>query len=150
MGMFSRRSILNLLASCPFVATTVAAIAKNPHHKDGHKLLGGKLKQNGRHQVDKAGQATVSAEVRNGKVTDMSASHPQKGNLAARKVKSRRKLAETDSEPIHVAANADDMQLAQVEVYYYAWCFDDGLDEYCYWYPADVVIVDDTWVEYTA
>ena len=28
--------------------------------------------------------------------------------------------------------------------------FDDGLDEYCYWYPADVGIVDNSWVEYTA
>ena len=147
--MFSRRTILNLLASC-LVVTTGAAIAKNPHHKDGHKLLGAKLKQNGRHQVDKAGQAAVSAEVRNGKVTAMSANHPQKGNLPARKVKSRRKLAEMESWRVRVAANAEDLQMVQAEVYYYAWCFDDGLDEYCYWYPADVIIVDDSWVEYTA
>jgi hypothetical protein len=147
--MLSRRTTLNLLVSCAFVAATGAAIAKNPHHKNGHSLLGGKLKQNGRHQVDKAGQATVSAEVNNGKVTGMSASHPQKGNLAARKVKSTRKMAEVDPGRVRVAANADDVQLAQAVVYYYAWCFDDGLDEYCYWYPADVVIVDGTWVEYT-
>jgi hypothetical protein len=146
--MFSRRNILNLLASC-LVVITGAAIAKNPHHKDGHKLLGPKLKQNGRHQVDKAGQAAVSAEVRNGKVTVMSA-NPQKGNLPARKVKSRRKMAEMESWRVRVSANAEDLQMAQADVYYYAWCFDDGLDEYCYWYPADVIIVDDSWVEYTA
>jgi len=50
---------------------------------------------------------------------------------------------------IHVAANAEHVQLAQAAVYY-AWCFDDGLDEYCYWYPADVVVVDGSWVAYTA
>ena len=38
--------------------------------------------------------------------------------------------------------------MAQQAVVYYAWCFDDGLDEYCYWYPADDVIVDASWVLY--
>jgi hypothetical protein len=80
----------------------------------------------------------------------MSASHPQKGNLSARKVKSRRKLAEMEPRRVRVAASGGNVQIAQAEVYYYAWCFDDGLDEYCYWYPADVVIVDSSWVEYTA
>ncbi len=42
------------------------------------------------------------------------------------------------------------MQLVQGADYYYAWCFDDGLDEYCYWFLADVVIVDASWVEYIA
>ena len=80
----------------------------------------------------------------------MSASHPQKGNLPTRKVKSRQKLAEIEPGYVHTAASAEDVQFAQAIVYYYAWCFDDGLDEYCYWYPADVVIVDTSWVEYTA
>jgi hypothetical protein len=148
--MLSRRTILNFFAFGAFVTAGATAVAKNPHHKNGESLLGGKLKQNGRHQIDKAGQATISAEVSNGKVTAMSASHPQKGNLPTRKVKSRQKLAEIEPGYIHTAASAEDVQLAQAIVYYYAWCFDDGLDEYCYWYPADVVIVDNSWVEYTA
>jgi len=146
--MLSRRTMLDLMASCIFFTTAGAATAKNPHHKNGQSLLGAKLKQNGRHQIDKAGQATVSADVNNGKVTAMSANHPQKGNLPARKVKSAQKLAEMEPKRIHIAANAEDVQLAQATVYY-AWCFDDGLDEYCYWYPADVVIVDGSWVAYT-
>ncbi len=148
--MLSRRTILNLLVSGPFVAAASEAFAKNPHHKNGHNMLGGKLKQNGRHEVDKAGQATVSADVNNGKVTAMTASHTQKGNLPPQKVKSQRKMAEMEPGRVRVAANADDVQLAQAAVYYYAWCFTDGLDEYCYWYPADVVIVDASWVEYVA
>jgi hypothetical protein len=152
--MLSRRTVLNLFVCSAFVTATDStvtdsAIAKNQHHKNGHDLIGAKLKQNGRHQIDKAGQATVSAEVNNGKVTAMSASHPQKGNLPARKVKSSRKLAETEPQRVRVAGNVDGIQLAQ-GVVYYAWCFDDGVDEYCYWYPADVVIVDSSWVEYTA
>ena len=146
--MLSRRTVLDLLVCCDFIKVADAAPAKKQHHKNGHNLLGNKVKQNGRHQVDKAGQATVSADVSNGKVTAMSANHPQKGNLPARKVKSSRKLAETEPGRIRVAANDENLKLAQAEVYYYAWCFDDGLDEYCYWYPADVVIVDNSWVEY--
>ena len=147
--MLSRRTVLDLLASCVFFITAGTAIAKNPHHKNGQSLLGAKLKQNGRHQIDTAGQATVSADVNGGKVTSMSANHPQKGNLPARKVKSNQKLADMEPQRIHVAANGEDVQLAQAAVYY-AWCFDDGLDQYCYWYPADVVIVDGSWVAYTA
>jgi len=146
--MLNRRTILTLLACSAFVAVANVAIAK-PHHKNGHSLLGGKLKQTGRHQIDKAGQATVSADVSNGKVTAMSATHPQKGNLSARKVKSRQKLAQMEPGRVHVAANGENVQLAQADVYY-AWCFNDGADEYCYWYPADVVIVDTSWVEYIA
>jgi hypothetical protein len=32
---------------------------------------------------------------------------------------------------------------------YYAYCFDDGLDEYCYWHPASDVIITGTWIEYS-
>jgi hypothetical protein len=40
------------------------------------------------------------------------------------------------------------MQLAQTEVYYYGyWVYDPAADYY-YWFPADVVIVDTTWVDY--
>ena len=144
--MFTRRTVLNLLISCAVVSVADAAPAKKQHHHSGHDLLGGKLKQNGRHQVHKAGQATVSANVNSGKVTAMSANHPQKGNLAVKKVKSTRKLADMENARVQIAANGDTIKLAQV--YYYGWCFDDGLDEYCYWYTADVVIVDNSWVEY--
>jgi hypothetical protein len=148
--MLSRRTFFNLLVYSVSVIATDAAIAKNQHHKNGHNLVGAKLKQNGRHQIDKAGQATVSAEVNNGKVAAMSASHPKKGNIPARKVKSPRKLVEIEPDRVRVAANVEGVQLAQGVVYYYGWCFDDGVDEYCYWYPADLVIIDSSWVEYAA
>jgi len=145
--MFNRRTVLDLLVSCALITVADAAPAnKKEHHNNGHSLLGAKLRQNGRHQIHKAGQATVSADVTNGKVTAMSANHPQKGNLAARKVRSTRKFAEMGPARVRLAANDETIKLAQV--YYYGWCFDDGLDQYCYWYPADVVIVDNTWVEY--
>jgi hypothetical protein len=145
--MLSRRTIVHLVASSTVLTLTGVAAAKNSHHKDGHSLLGGKLKQNGKHDIDKAGQATVSATVNNGKVTTMAANHPQKGSLPVRKLKSDKKMAGSLPDHVRLAANGEGVQLAQVVVYY-AWCFDDGLDEYCYWYPADDVVVDASWVVY--
>ena len=88
-------------------------------------------------------------DINNGKVTAMSASHPQKGNLATRKVKSGKKMVAIDLPRLQLAANGEAVQLAQADVYYYAWVFDDGFDEYYYWYPAEVVIVDASWIEIT-
>jgi hypothetical protein len=150
--MLTRRATLGLLVSAAVISNAVAEPAakkKQQHHKNGQGLAKGKLKQNGRHQIDKAGQASVSADVNSGKVTAMSASHPQKGNLPVRKVKSSKKMAEIDLPRVRLAANTEAIQLAQAEVYYYAWVFDDGVDEYYYWYPADVVIVDASWIEIT-
>jgi hypothetical protein len=150
--MLTRRATLGLLVSVAAISNAVAEPAakkKQQHHKNGHGLAKGKLKENGRHQIDKAGQATVSVDINNGKVTAMSASHPQKGNLAARKVKSRKKMAAIDLPRLRLAANGEAVQLAQADVYYYAWVFDDGFDEYYYWYPAEVVIVDASWIEIT-
>ena len=130
--MPSRRIVLSMLVSCVFVTVADAEPVKKNHHKNGHNLLGEKLKENGRHQIDKAGDAAVSAEVNNGKVTAMSANHPVKGNLPVQKVRTRQKLADMGPQRI------------------YGWCFDDGLDEYCYWYHAELVILDGSWVEYAA
>ena len=86
----------------------------------------------------------MTAEVNNKEVVNMSA-----GSLPVRKVKSKKKMADLALGSIQLAANGE-IQLAQaVEVvYYYGYCFDTGLDEYCYWCPAADVIVTDTWVEY--
>src|SRR6266446_4152333 len=62
-----------------------------------------------------------------------------------KKVRSRQKLAETT--PGMTLAS---MQLAQAEVYYYGYWVYDDLTDYYYWFPADYVIVDSSWVEYVA
>jgi hypothetical protein len=146
--MISRRTVLGLLASASVAATSGMALAKQEHHKNGHQLLGAKLKQNGKHQIEKVGNATVTAEVNNGKVVGMTATDPQKGNLPVRKLKSKKKMAAIDPGIVRVAATGDTPQLAQDSGIYYAWCFDDGVDLWCYWYPADVVIVDSSWSDY--
>ena len=150
--MVSRRTLLSLIASAGVAAaagaTAGAAPAKQAHHKNGQALLGGQIKQNGKHEVDRMGKIRVSAETRGGKVIAMTANHSEKGSLPARKVKSRQKFAGIRPGIVLAAADGGPLQLAQDGVYYYAWCFDDGYDQWCYWYPADVVIVDAGWVEY--
>jgi hypothetical protein len=42
-----------------------------------------------------------------------------------------------------------EIRLAQATDVYYGYCFDTGLDEYCYWYPASDVVVTDRWVVYS-
>src|SRR5229473_2396750 len=141
--MLNRRDVITAGAVAGVIGLSGTAFAKGPHkHLNGHSALGAKLKQNGKHEVGKAGKETVVAEVGNGKVVNMSA-----GSLAAKKVKSKKKMAVLESSNIRLAANGD-IHLAQVDVYYYAYGFDTGLEEVYYWYPAEYVIVTDTWVEY--
>ena len=139
--MLQRRILMGLAVSATMVVVARKAFAKGPHrHHDGHALLGAKLKQNGKHEVAKAGKEIVMAEVNNGKVTAMSA-----GSLPVSKVKTTKKMASVPPNVHRVAAG--DMRLAQVE-WYYGFCIDslDYID--CYWYPASDVVITDGWVEY--
>ena len=140
--MFNRRVLLSALIAAGLIASGGIAIAKNHKHHDGHALLGAKLKQNGKHEVGKIGNNTVTADVNNGKVTAMAA-----GSLPAKKVRSKNKMASLAPTIIPVAASSE-FQLAQAVVYYYGYCFDTPDTEECYWYPADDVIVTDGWVDY--
>jgi hypothetical protein len=72
------------------IGASGVALAKEKHHSMGRPLLGGKIKQNGKHKIHTAGQADVFAEVNNGKVVGVSAT-----GMQVKKVKSRQKLAET-------------------------------------------------------
>jgi len=140
--MVDRRILLRLVLSASMLVVGGIAVAKNQHHNNGHNLLGAKLNQNGKHEVGKIGNNAVTAEVSNKKVVNMSA-----GNLPAMKVKSNKKMADIRFDHLKIAANGD-IQLAQVVDVSYGYCFDAGLDVYCYWYPPSDVIVTDTWVAY--
>ena len=141
--MLNRRHLLTAIAGIGVMSAGNSGFANGPHkHMNGVDALGTKLKQNGKHEVGKAGKETVSAEVNNGKVVSMTA-----GSLPVKKVKSKKKMAGLIAGNIKLAANGD-IQLAQVDVYYYAYGFDTGSEEIYYWYPAEYVVVTDGWVEY--
>lgn len=141
--MFNRRVLLSVLVAIAIMVGGGMAIAKNHKHHDGHALLGAKLHQNGKHEVGKIGNNTVTAQVNNNKVTAMSA-----GSLPVKKVRSKQKMASLP-EIMHVAYNGE-FKIAQADAYYYGYCFDTPDAEECYWYPADDVVVTDGWVDYVA
>jgi hypothetical protein len=140
--MFSRRVLLSAVMAATLVAGGGIALAKNQHHHDGHAALGAKIHQNGKHEVGKIGNNTVTAEVSNNKVVNMAA-----GSLPAKKVKSKKKMASLTPGVVQVATTGG-MQVAQADVYYYGYCFDTPDATECYWYPAEDVIITDGWVEY--
>src|SRR6516225_10038066 len=136
--MINRRTALGLVASASAVGASRVAFAKEKHHLNGQALLGDKIKQNGKHKIHTAGKTDVFAEVSNGKVVGVSAA-----GMQVKKVKSRQKLAVTTPGLILTS-----MHLAQTQVYYYGYWVYDPVADYYYWFPADVVIVDATWVDY--
>lgn len=107
----------------------------------GKSLLGEKIKQNGKHAVGKVGKRTLTAEVENGKVRNMVAD-----DLAPKRVKSRQKMASLGGGSI---ASGDLFHLAQYGGWYYGYCFDDGYELECYWYPEEEVYWQDyEWDDY--
>ena len=88
--------------------------------------------------IHTAGKTDVFAEVSNGKVVGMSAA-----GMQVKKVKSHQKLAVTTP-----GVTLASMHLAQAQVYYYGYWVYDPVADYYYWFPADAVIVDTTWVDY--
>lgn len=136
--MLNRRTTMAIVIGASLLATAGLAVAKNVHHANGHNAVGAKLHQNGKHPIGKIGNDAVVAEVSNDKVVGMSA-----GSLPVQKVKSNKKMASA-SDTVQVAADGP-VRLAQADVYY-GYCFDTGIDVYCYWYPSIDVVVTDVWV----
>lgn len=118
--------------------------AKHQHHNHGgHAMLGAKLKHDGKHAVGKFKGKDVTAEVKRGKVVAMAA-----GDMPAKRVRTKMKMAAADPQVLLASWNGG-FQLAQYDDYYYGYCFDDGYDYDCYWYPAeDVDYQDYTWDDY--
>lgn len=139
--MISRRFALGVLAAATTIDASRIAFAKEKHHLNGKDLLGDKIKKNGKHKIQTAGKnIDVFAEVNDGKVINIGAA-----GMQVKKVKSRQKLADTAPGITLVG-----MQLAQVDTYYYGYWVYDDLTDYYYWFPADYVIVDTSWVDYVA
>jgi len=161
--MTIRRALLAMLAGASLIVAGDLALARNNDngkgpgekgehgnahkhmhmHKNGHNLLGAKIKQNGKHALGKFANRDVVAEVKDGKVTNMTA-----GDLPVKHVKTKMKMAALPS-GIIPAAWGGSVQLAQYNDEYYGYCFDDGVDLDCYWYPAsDIDYLNSTWDDY--
>jgi hypothetical protein len=108
-------------------------VAHKHVHMNGHSLLGAGLKHDGKHGLGKLGGRDVTADVKGGKVTAMSA-----GDLPVKHFKSDKKMALGGGGFMPVAFNPL-LTPAQYDQVYYAYCFDDGVTLTCYWYPASDV-----------
>lgn len=119
--------------------------AKHMHkHMSGKNALGDKLKRNGKHEVGKIKDKTVTADVENGKVRNMAA-----GDLPMKRMKTTMKMAGVEGGLIPVAYANGVVPAQFTVVEYYGYCFDDGYDLVCYWYqPDEVYYTDYYWEDY--
>ena len=141
MMICDRRSVLALVGSIAFVGT---ASAKH-NHNSGPQLLGGRLNADGTHEIHKVGEHTVSVDIQNKKVAGVSVTHRSRGNVAVKKYKTTRKMAQGNEIDAPVKMNGSlirpaGYQVAQSAVVYIGYSFFDGVDEYIYWFPAEMVV----------
>jgi hypothetical protein len=125
----------------------VAEAKKKSKHVDAHAATKQHLGKDGHHEIHKNGKHTASAEVKGGKIASFHVKHEKKGEIALKKVKSKKKVAMLDGTP-------DAAQPADTTYAYDGYCYDDVDDadtEVCYWYPVEIVTDDFTGaVEYVA
>ncbi len=107
--------LMTVVAAISLAAFAGTALAKHQHH-DGQKILGNKINSNGKHELHKAGEHTVHVQVADKKVVGVTVTHRTKGNVAV------------------TAYN-----LAQT-ILYIGYSFTDGIDEYIYWFPVEMVV----------
>jgi hypothetical protein len=117
-------------------------------HHSGLDLLGNKIHQNGKHELHKVGEHTVSANVSNGKITGVTVNHRTKGAVPVTKYKTDKKMAQANPRYMTVGTGmAADATLAQLE-YVTVWVgyafYDEYGDEYIYWFPVDAIYDGDT------
>jgi hypothetical protein len=138
-------------------ALVATASAKHQHHA-GHLLLGDKLHKDGKHELHRNGDHTVHVHVANKKIVNLTVTHRTKGNVAVKKFKTNKKVVEDitsrqlvkgkGQRHVHFVAAGND-EVAQASTVYYGYAYFDGTDYVIYWFPADYVVVDSSWVEYT-
>jgi hypothetical protein len=142
--MIRNRHLLSALALIGAVAFISTAFAKH-QHQDGQQLLGNKIATTGKHDVHKVGEHTVSIHVENKKIARVTAAHRTKGNVAVKKYKTTKKMAQgyelnIPMENAGALVQSARYQIAQSQIVYIGYAFSDGIDEYIYWFPAEMVV----------
>jgi hypothetical protein len=139
-----RRTFLALAGSVAFASSAFAA--KHNHHS-GAQLLGSKIGTDGKHEIHKNGDSTVSVQVQNKKVAGVSVMHRTKGALPVKKYKSSKKMVQGDGYiPVATETTGGLVQLADYQVaqniVYVGYSYIDPVTGYeeIYWYPAEMVV----------
>ena len=98
--------------------------------------------KNGKHQIDKKGDNTVSVDVKDGKIAALHVKHAKKGDLPVKKYKTSNKMAQA------YGFQRASLQLAQAQslgtVYIGYAYYDEYGDEVIYWFPYEMIYDGDT------
>ena len=86
------------------VASAVAA--KKQNHHDAHRLVAGKIKADGHHDIDKKGHYTASVESKGGKIAAFHVAHDTKGQIPVKKYKTNKKMAKANGSHLTYASFA--------------------------------------------
>lgn len=117
---------------------------KGHKHHDGKALVGDKIRQDGKHQFHQNGKDTAFVNVKGGKITGVTVTHSEKGNVPVKKYKSTKKMAEGAVGGMQlvsfVVAQAQDLGTTWIG---YAYVDDYGY-ETIYWFPYEMIYDGDT------
>jgi hypothetical protein len=122
-----------------------AAVASpKANHHDAKRLVGENLKHDGHHDIDHKGKYTTSVEVKHGKIAGVHVKHSERGDIAVKKYKTHKKMAQGARAHIvnasFVLAQMEDMGTVYIG---YSYVDDDGNEE-IYWFPAEMIVDGDT------
>jgi hypothetical protein len=132
------------------LAISGPTFAKAHQHKNGEQLIGAHIKTNGEHVIDKHGKHTATAQVVNGKIAGVKVKHSEKGDVAVKKVKSNKKMAQADGIKVAQADALQPVAFMTVQALdlgttYIGYSYiDDNGDEVVYWFPYDMILDGDT------
>lgn len=149
--------LIALLAGVGLTVIDGSALAQAKDKKDGkeqkvkaHKHLNGKdlvgdlVKKDGKHQFHKNGKHTAFVNIKGGKITGVTVTHSEKGNVPVKKYKSTKKMAGESAGGIQRVS----FVLTQVQDLGSTWIGYSYLDEYgyetIYWYPYEMIYDGDT------
>jgi len=121
-----------------------ALAATNRNHHDGKQLAAAKLHADGRHEIHQKGKYHAAVDVKGGKVAALHVRHETKGEIAVKKYKTHRKMAQNARGNLLYAS----FQVAQnqdlgTEYVAYAYVDENGNEEY-YWFPVEMILDGDT------
>jgi hypothetical protein len=125
-----------LLVMFLFTAGAMAKVVKHNHNSGSTKTAAHLKKADGNYALEKKGKNSVSVDVKNHKVAAMKVKHDTKGDVAVKKYKSNKKMAELDGAPSEGTPAQTDMGTVWIA---YAYVDDDGNEEY-YWYAAEEIL----------
>ena len=121
------------------------AKAKSHKHMKGNDLLGGRIKQNGKHKIHEHGKFASSANVKDGKIAGIEVKHAEKGDVPVTKYKSTEKMAESTVDGRGQRVSHEPVQYEYIDTVWIGFAYiDDWGEEIIYWFPYDMIYDGDT------